>query len=89
MVNNNSTDSSINIAKKFASESQDIEYIETSSQAGKGVAIREAIPYLNGTHVVIHDADLEYFPEDIIEMKRISQDNWGLDCYNDGWFVLN
>ncbi len=75
LVNNNSTDSSINIAKKFASESQDIEYIETSSQAGKGVAIREAIPYLNGTHVVIHDADLEYFPEDIIEMKRISQDN--------------
>lgn len=75
LVNNNSTDSSINIAKKFASESQDIEYIETSSQAGKGVAIREAIPYLNGTHVVIHDADLEYFPDDIIEMKRISQDN--------------
>ena len=75
LVNNNSTDSSTNIAKKFASESQDIEYIETSSQAGKGVAIREAIPYLNGTHVVIHDADLEYFPEDIIEMKRISQDN--------------
>ena len=75
LVNNNSTDSSINIAKKFASESQDIEYIETSSQAGKGVAIREAIPYLNGTHVVIHDADLEYFPDDIIAMKRISQDN--------------
>jgi glycosyltransferase involved in cell wall biosynthesis len=75
LVNNNSTDSSINIAKKFASESQDIEYIETSSQAGKGVAIREAIPYLNGTHVVIHDADLEYFPDDIIEMKRISQEN--------------
>jgi len=75
LVNNNSTDSSTNIAKKFAFESQDIEYIETSNQAGKGVAIKEAIPYLDGTHAVIHDADLEYFPDDIIEMKKISKDN--------------
>jgi len=76
LVNNNSTDSSINIARKFASESQDIEYIETSIQAGKGVAIKEVIPYLQGTHVIIHDADLEYFPDDIIEMKELSRYNF-------------
>ena len=32
---------------------------------GKGAAIRKALPYAEGKAVIVQDADLEYFPEEI------------------------
>ena len=32
----------------------------------------KAIEHINSTHTVIHDADLEYDPKDIKEMRKIT-----------------
>ena len=73
LVNNNSTDNSKNIALKFAESREDIIYLETDERKGKGVAIQKAISNLQSTHTIIHDADLEYDPKDIIYMKQVSE----------------
>jgi glycosyltransferase involved in cell wall biosynthesis len=75
LVDNNSTDSSSRIALNFSIKRDDVVYLETENKPGKGVGIRTAIENVLATHVVIHDADLEYFPEDLKAMKKISIDN--------------
>ena len=77
LVDNNSTDSSSRIALNIANKRDDVVYLETENIPGKGVGIRTAIESVVATHVVIHDADLEYFPEDLKAMKKISIDNPG------------
>ena len=42
---------------------------------GKGTAIRTAIGHANGDAVIIQDADLEYFPEDYVELLRVYEEN--------------
>ena len=68
LVDNNSTDESSNIAKKLEKNNTNISLYKTNEKKGKGVALSHSKKYIKSTHVVIHDADLEYFPEDIIEM---------------------
>ena len=43
-------------------------YIKSSTNKGKGNALNNAKDYITTKFVVIHDADLEYFPEDLVEM---------------------
>ena len=45
-----------------------ITYISSENNNGKGSALINSKQLISTSHVVIHDADLEYFPEDIIEM---------------------
>jgi glycosyltransferase involved in cell wall biosynthesis len=75
LVDNNSTDSSSRIALNFSIKRDDVVYLETENKPGKGVGIRTAIENVLATHVVIHDADLEYFPEDIKEMFFLAKEN--------------
>jgi len=75
LVDDCSTDSSALIAKKYANNNDKIKYIKTEKNGGKGNAIKEAINFLNSTHTVFHDADLEYFPKDILEMHKLSLNN--------------
>ena len=74
LVDNNSTDESSNIAKKIVENNKSISLYKTDEKKGKGVALSHAKEFITTTHVVIHDADLEYFPEDIIEMFEESKD---------------
>ena len=74
LIDNNSTDFSKDIALVLEKK-QDISYFKTDKKQGKGVALRNSAVFLTGTHVVIHDADLEYFPEDLIELKQKSIEN--------------
>ncbi len=37
---------------------------------GKGAAIRKALPFAEGKAVIVQDADLEYFPEEIPRLVR-------------------
>ena len=37
---------------------------------GKGNAIRVGLEYVSTSHLIIHDADLEYYPEDIKKMVK-------------------
>jgi|TARA_B100001094_G_scaffold249334_1_gene246580 glycosyltransferase involved in cell wall biosynthesis len=75
LVDDCSTDLSSEIAKKYSNTNQKITYLKTSNNGGKGAALMEAFAKVSTTHVVIHDADLEYDPFDIIEMKKKSMQN--------------
>jgi glycosyltransferase involved in cell wall biosynthesis len=75
LVDDCSTDSSPQIAKKYEKDYQKISYLSTNKNGGKGAALTHAFSKVETTHVVIHDADLEYDPFDIIEMKKQSINN--------------
>ena len=75
LVNDLSNDNSFEIAQNLSNNYEQIRVISTSKQVGKGNAIREALEHINTSHLIVHDADLEYFPEDISEMYQIAIKN--------------
>ena len=68
LVDDCSNDSSLEIAKKLASKFKNIRLISKDQNGGKGSCISEVTKHLATSHVIIHDADLEYFPNDIVDM---------------------
>jgi glycosyltransferase involved in cell wall biosynthesis len=70
-----SNDGSEIIAKKLSEEYEYITYIRSNQNKGKGSALNNVKKYIKTSHVVIHDADLEYFPSDIVEMYEVSKNN--------------
>ena len=75
LIDNNSTDNSHEIAKNLAGKYEKIELFKTGKNKGKGSALAFSKNLIHTSHVVIHDADLEYFPEDIIEMFELAKQN--------------
>ena len=77
LSDDNSSDNSLEIAKTLSNDYQHIKYISSDKNLGKGNAINNAVSILNTSHVVIHDADLEYLPEDIVQMyeKALTNQN--------------
>jgi len=73
LVDDCSTDNSSKIAEHFASSHSKARYLKTSTNSGKGSALALASKEVTTSHVVIHDADLEYFPVDIIEMFELAK----------------
>lgn len=70
VVNDGSTDKTSNILKKI----KGINYLQHSSNKGKGTAIRTALKEVKGDVVVIQDADLELDPKDLYDLiKPIEQ----------------
>ena len=67
-----STDGSSDIALELAKNNPSIEYIKGDKNLGKGNALNNVKDLITTSHVVIHDADLEYFPDDIIEMFNLA-----------------
>ena len=61
VVNDGSTDRSGEICRKF----DNVALIEHKLNMGKGAAVQTGIKNSSGDIVLIQDADLEYFPEDI------------------------
>ena len=70
LSDDNSSDNSLKIAKTLSNDYQHIKFISSDKNLGKGNAINNAVSILNTSHVVIHDADLEYFPKDIVQMYK-------------------
>lgn len=68
LSDDNSDDGSHEIAKFYENQYEFIEYIKSEENKGKGNALNNAKSMLSTKFVVIHDADLEYFPEDLNEM---------------------
>ena len=68
LVDDCSTDSSLDIARNLSKNFDNISTVSTVRNSGKGAAVIKGLEYIDTTHVIIHDADLEYFPEDIPEM---------------------
>ena len=70
-----SNDGSSEIALNLAKSNPIIEYTNGAYNSGKGQALNNAKHLIRTSHVVIHDADLEYFPDDIVEMFNLVEDN--------------
>lgn len=75
LVNDMSTDKSRDLAERLIKNFKNIHLVNLEMQQGKGNAIRNGLNYVNTTHVIVHDADLEYFPSDIIEMFEVAKTN--------------
>jgi len=75
LIDNNSSDMSYEISKNLQKKYRKISIHKTSDIAGKGVVVSFAKKLIETSHVVIHDADLEYFPSDIVEMFELAKKN--------------
>ena len=75
LVDDNSNDGSFELAKKLEEKNKIIQVLKTTENLGKGNAVKTGIETLDTDYVVVHDADLEYFPEDIAEMFEVSLQN--------------
>ena len=73
LSDDSSNDGSELIAKKYSGRHDKILYIKSDKNLGKGNALNQAKHHINTSHVVVHDADLEYFPSDIVEMFNSSK----------------
>lgn len=73
LIDNNSLDRSYKIAKHLEKTNENVIAYKTNNLMGKGVVLAFAKNLISSTHVVIHDADLEYFPEDIVKMFDIAR----------------
>ena len=77
LVDDGSTDNSNRIAKQLEIDIDSIELITLKKQEGKGNAIKIGLEKVESSHVIVHDADLEYFPSDIPEMFDAAKKNPG------------
>ena len=79
LYNDSSTDKSKEIAIELTERYKNIDYFENKDQRGKGDTIAQASKFVKTKFVAIHDADLEYFPEDLVEMyEKIIQNQESL-----------
>ena len=69
LIDDCSTDNSVKIAKSFTAN-KGWNLYRNESNLGKGSAIQKALDYINSDLFIVHDADLEYNPLDIIELKK-------------------
>ena len=70
VIDDCSTDDTYKLASKFVANDNRFKLIKTKNNIGKGGALSTAKDFIQSDYVVIHDADLEYFPEDIVEMSK-------------------
>jgi glycosyltransferase involved in cell wall biosynthesis len=66
VINDNSTDSSFKIIRKFKSEN--LRYYSNKKNLGKSQSVKIGILKSKGDFVVIQDADLEYNPNNIVDI---------------------
>lgn len=75
LSDDNSDDGSQKIAKSYEEQYDQIQYFKSEDNRGKGNALNNVKDLIQTKYVVIHDADLEYFPEDLIEMFERAKKN--------------
>ena len=79
VVNDCSTDRTADAIQRFQADlksSQDFKkfswvWLDHDKNRGKGAGIRTALPHVDTELVVIHDADLEYHPRDLLQMVEL------------------
>lgn len=75
IVDDCSTDASLEIINDIKIKNANVKVLKNEQNLGKGAALMKAQSYINTDYVVIHDADLEYFPEDLIGMFELINKN--------------
>jgi len=68
IIDDGSTDNSVQLIEESIKNKENCTLIKFDNNKGKGQVLKRAQQHLSTSHVVIHDADLEYFPDDIISM---------------------
>jgi glycosyltransferase involved in cell wall biosynthesis len=71
VVDDCSKDGSWEILQKMAAQEKRIKLLRHEKNSGKGTAIRTALKHASGDVTIIHDADLEYNPEDIPALLKV------------------
>jgi dolichol-phosphate mannosyltransferase len=69
IVDDYSTDGTREILKSFPSD-EEVKVFFHNANRGKGFAIRTGLSHIAGDVVVIQDADLEYEPQDFLELLK-------------------
>jgi len=77
LIDDCSTDNSSFIANKIVQKNKNVKLLTKTNNGGKGSCLKDMSNIIKTTHVIVHDADLEYDPIDIIEMfkKTVIFDN--------------
>ena len=72
VVNDGSQDST----SKILNENKNLydKLLTNETNKGKGFSIKKGIIEAKGTHIICHDADLEYNPKDILKFEKIFAD---------------
>ncbi len=76
VVNDGSSDGTINFLRKLSEEDERVHYIDLSRNFGKENAMMAGLDYVSGDSVVILDADLQHPPEVIPEMIKYWEDGF-------------
>jgi len=74
VVDDGSTDESTELIQSFAKNHPEVEVVRHETNRGKGAAIHTALPHLRGAYSVIHDADLEYDPNDLLRLLQAARE---------------
>ena len=75
IVDDCSTDSSGKIINNIKKQNSQVTVLKNLRNLGKGAALMNAQDYIDTDFVVVHDADLEYFPQDLRNMYALIQAN--------------
>ena len=75
LVDNCSTDKSKEIVDLKFGRLENVIFISACEKQGKGYCVQKGLTRATSTHAVVHDADLEYNPEDLIEMINLAIDH--------------
>jgi glycosyltransferase involved in cell wall biosynthesis len=71
LIDDGSTDSSFKLVQNFIKDKKKYKTIQSTFNKGKGDALNQSRGHITSEYVVIHDADLEYSPTDLIEMYKV------------------
>ena len=69
-VDDCSTDGSFDVLSQLAREDSRVQLYRHARNMGKGAAIRTALQHATGDICIVHDADMEYNPDDIPALLR-------------------
>ncbi|MBI2621009.1 glycosyltransferase family 2 protein [candidate division WWE3 bacterium] len=64
IVDDGSTDGTVDILKEMMKEDQSLKIIIKEKNSGKGATLKEGFKHTTGDYVIVQDADLEYDPRD-------------------------
>ena len=70
-----SKDNSLEIAENYKKKHPNVVVLTKQNNEGKGSALHIAKEAITSEFVVIHDADLEYSPNDLLEMLKLAERN--------------
>lgn len=72
VLNDGSIDGTAEVVEKVKITDNRIKLISFKKNEGKGAVLDKSRRYISSDYVVIHDADLEYFPNDFHEMIKLA-----------------